>query len=422
MRGEDKSRAMNRNGVPFSPGDDRKQLGGGGGPGGRGRGRGRGRAVGIHHHHHYHHQEPQKGWSSKGWSSERVASAAVVANRRHTITGIGAVAAGPPLSPFNSGRALPSKWEDAERWICSPFSVNDSSHLLRNRPKSKSGPLGGQSTNYFGYAGQYGSFYSPAVPGLEGWSGRGFFGTGSPFSTGVFVADETVMMSCVAENNNKAVNEWLGAQGEVDARVGAEDGVTRTISRRDMATQMSPKSSICSSPETRTSIHRSPPNAKLEEVRDVLMDRRSNAISWSKRHAARLKRKDRAGPKDSQDEFSSEIRASSSWDIRETAKNTSRADREEAKITAWENLQKAKAEAAIRKLEMKLEKKRSSSMDRILNKLRRAELKAQEMRSSISEAHLRDQPQHQHSQKEKKAPKHFGFNFGFSCFHCHSIS
>jgi hypothetical protein len=97
-----------------------------------------------------------------------------------------------------------------------------------------------------------------------------------------------------------------------------------------------------------------------------------------------------------------------------------RCKREEAKITAWENLQKAKAEAAIRKLEvlfvvhmcsfkcfdpshwstfllceinlhiessifqMKLEKKRSSSMDRILGKLRSAQKKAHDMRSVVS--------------------------------------
>ncbi|KAK9151158.1 hypothetical protein Syun_009467 [Stephania yunnanensis] len=57
--------------------------------------------------------------------------------------------------------------------------------------------------------------------------------------------------------------------------------------------------------------------------------------------------------------------------------------REEAKIIAWENLQKAKTEAAIRKLEIKLKKKSSSSMDRIMKKLRLAKRKAQEMRTSI---------------------------------------
>ncbi|KAJ0039705.1 hypothetical protein Pint_28044 [Pistacia integerrima] len=67
----------------------------------------------------------------------------------------------------------------------------------------------------------------------------------------------------------------------------------------------------------------------------------------------------------------------SSWDLSEAATCISKLQREEAKISAWENLQKAKVEAAIRKLEMKLEKKRSHSMDKILNKLKISQRKAQ---------------------------------------------
>lgn len=97
-----------------------------------------------------------------------------------------------------------------------------------------------------------------------------------------------------------------------------------------------------------------------------------------------------------------------------------RAKTEEARITSWQNLQKAKAEAEIRKLEVffshnfffslsiktlakrvsasliesnnfqiniysqvKLEKKRSSSMARIMRKVKSAEKKAEEMRRSV---------------------------------------
>ncbi|GAB2223241.1 hypothetical protein Droror1_Dr00017379 [Drosera rotundifolia] len=56
----------------------------------------------------------------------------------------------------------------------------------------------------------------------------------------------------------------------------------------------------------------------------------------------------------------------------------------EENIDVWENLQKAKAEAAIRKLEMKLEEKKSTSMARIMKKLKQSQTIAQEMRSSIS--------------------------------------
>lgn len=184
---------MKRNGDPHSPGGDKEQLGG---RGGGDRVRGRGRTV------HRHHQEPQK-----DWGSERVASSAVLASRRQTITGDTTAAAGSPLNPLSGGRPLPSKWEDAERWICSPISASDRSHFPGNRTKSKSGPLE-QPGSYAGY--QQSGFYSPAALGLEGWSERGFFWAGSPFSTGMFVADKALTVSRVADNNSKGVHRWLG--------------------------------------------------------------------------------------------------------------------------------------------------------------------------------------------------------------------
>ncbi|XXG68577.1 hypothetical protein AAC387_Pa06g1634 [Persea americana] len=42
----------------------------------------------------------------------------------------------------------------------------------------------------------------------------------------------------------------------------------------------------------------------------------------------------------------------SAWEVSETTKSVSKFKREEAKITAWENLHKAKAEADVRKLEI----------------------------------------------------------------------
>lgn len=110
----------------------------------------------------------------KGWMSERVPLPN--SSRRH----ISAAA----LMPFNSGRALPSKWDDAERWITSPVSgygvCKTSSLQPHRRPKSKSGPL----TPGLMYLPNY----SPTVPVLEGRSERNFM-VGSPFTTGVLVPD-----------------------------------------------------------------------------------------------------------------------------------------------------------------------------------------------------------------------------------------
>lgn len=66
------------------------------------------------------------------WSSERVANPINV--RRHV--------GGAALMPFNSLRALPSKWDDAERWITSPVSSYGAAAQIPWRHKAKSGPTG----------------------------------------------------------------------------------------------------------------------------------------------------------------------------------------------------------------------------------------------------------------------------------------
>lgn len=105
----------------------------------------------------------------KGWTSERVPTSS--RGGKH----IGSAA----LMTFNSGRTLPSKWEDAERWICSPVSGygdvggnnSNTNSLPQKRPKSKSGPI-----------------VPPGNTALEGGGLRNFV-LGSPFSTGVLAAE-----------------------------------------------------------------------------------------------------------------------------------------------------------------------------------------------------------------------------------------
>lgn len=111
----------------------------------------------------------------KGWSSERVPLHAN-ANRRQVSSG---------LVSYNSGKTLPSKWEDAERWICSPVAGDDalrpSRQQLRRRGKSKSGPLGPTGS-------AYNSMYSPAVHMFDGRH-VGSLLTGSPFLSRVNPSD-----------------------------------------------------------------------------------------------------------------------------------------------------------------------------------------------------------------------------------------
>lgn len=115
--------------------------------------------------------------SQKGWSSERMLQPASSSRRQSSVASSG-------LTPFNSGRTIPSKWDDAERWICSPVSSSyaNNQHQLPQRPKSKSGPIVPPGAGYY-------SNYSPAIPLRRQSMVVKNLMMGSPFSTGVLAPD-----------------------------------------------------------------------------------------------------------------------------------------------------------------------------------------------------------------------------------------
>ncbi|KAL6633484.1 hypothetical protein ACP70R_026155 [Stipagrostis hirtigluma subsp. patula] len=350
----------------------------------------------------------------KGWSSERVPLGAGT-NRRYGGSGL--------VLPFNNGRKLPSKWEDAEKWILSPVSCDGIGRMSapaphHRRPKSKSGPLGHPAGIPGAYAG-----VSPLVPCFDGVLAAASFAAHSPFSAGVLIpehrrngdfssgrgrsGDDGSSRSYSAEKEpyvlrSASINAWTetlmeaSAFANISEEVAQDDKlqgsvISSPIIRKDVATQMSPEDSISSSPKARHSCSSLPsghltkePNSHIPkpEIRDVQVDDQVTVTRWSKRHVTRGSDK-RSTNIIEWRKKNTETRAPS-FDEKERESCMSKCKREEAKITAWENLQKAKAEAAIRKLEMKLEKKRSSSMDKILSKLRSAQKKAEDMRSAVS--------------------------------------
>lgn len=128
----------------------------------------------------YRHANGSGTGLQKGWSSERVP----------LPTNSGRRYANAIPFPFNGGRTLPSKWEDAEKWIFSPSGGDGVNRPALNlpppqrRPKSKSGPLGPPGMAC------YSSSFSPSMmmPVFDGGRVGSFMGS-SPFSAGVLGAD-----------------------------------------------------------------------------------------------------------------------------------------------------------------------------------------------------------------------------------------
>ncbi|XP_037441790.1 uncharacterized protein LOC119310026 isoform X1 [Triticum dicoccoides] len=398
----------------------------------------------------------------KGWSSERVPLPSKGNNtRRYPGSSM--------AFPLNNRRTLPSKWEDAERWIFSPKSnsgdAREKTATLPHarRPKAKSGPLGPPGR----LGGQYSSV-SSSVSLFD--SGRvGHLAANSPFLAGVLIPEHyggaksnvgrytsgtagtefgigIVGRSSLADIGSPAtqsttVRRRLDTAVESSASLPStqesvqdeeaefvEDSapiITPITSRKDTATQTSPDLSRSSSPSARPSFVRSFSMQQAKErescfsdleIRDVQMDERVSLTRWSKKHVTQGSNKNSTNMLEWNKKTVDS--KSSSWESSET-KCTLKVEREEAKLTAWENLQKAKAEAAIQKLVMKLEKKRSFSLDRILNTLRSAQRKAQGMRDAATAS------QDEHLCRKAKKTSHVTKNGQIrslsGCFTCHAF-
>ncbi|KAL1824309.1 hypothetical protein DCAR_0312367 [Daucus carota subsp. sativus] len=324
----------------------------------------------------------------RGWCSERVALPVNSSSKRH----ISAAA----LIPFSSGRALPSKWDDAERWITSPLSGTSAPRTPVVQPqrhlKSKSGPLDAQGL-------AFSPRYSPAHVQVVNGGNAGGFMAGSPLTTGVLVPDglsihygggigvqnpvrpgRMLRRSYNAASQTNLLCDSSLPDSNDEKHGGSNESeimATGAVSRRDMATQMS---SAGGSPKEKLSPDHPTLNPTCNfsskvEIRDVQVDKGATMTRQSREDGVSVTKK--ASPETKE--------LALPWDLAKASKNRSRLQREEARISAWENLQKAKAEDAINKLEMKLEKKRTASMDKILNKLRNAQTRAHDMRQLMTD-------------------------------------
>nr|KAJ0210757.1 hypothetical protein LSAT_V11C400193250 [Lactuca sativa] len=114
-----------------------------------------------------------------------------------------------------------------------------------------------------------------------------------------------------------------------------------------------------------------------------------------------------------------------SWEEEEKMKSHFRYQREEAKIQAWVNLENAKAEAQSRKLEVKIQKIRSKFEEKMMRKMASVNRKAEELKAAAQYEHnLQIQKAIMRGKKTKNLHEslHFSGNGGScGCFPCNNI-
>ena len=132
------------------------------------------------------------------------------------------------------------------------------------------------------------------------------------------------------------LSDWFfinDADENLDAVKDAATDISRTVSRRDMATQMSPQGSTHSSLKGRASFSPSTPSAlpimelqsihsSKSEVRDRQVDERVTMTRWSKKHRAQNTGKS----SETVDDWRKRAvdTCTSTWDVTKTAKGISK--------------------------------------------------------------------------------------------------
>ncbi|CAO2827628.1 unnamed protein product [Amaranthus hypochondriacus] len=329
-------------------------------------------------------------------------------------------------TPFS--KPAPSKWDDAQKWIASPTS---------NRPKAgqSRGSQGARKTNIFGHGDRKAAtkvvlevpeeklvaFEEPEMKRMDSSLTMKVNGTqmvnweSDPYP----LPDSHGKLPHMIENSVVHLSQH-------DASKTAQTSIpptafTRSVSMRDMGTEMTPiasqepsrtgtpvkvKSPMHSPNSSRSS---TPKRAHLSAAQTNMIN---DSLTLQRNHLSEkeMQMKTRkeilemgvqlgkvniaawASKDDEERSTSSAVntiageqvsksvveRRAEAWEDAEKAKF----EREEMKIQAWENHQKAKTEAEMRKIEVEVERLRAKAQEKFANKLATTKHKAEEKRAA----------------------------------------
>ncbi|KAL0917281.1 hypothetical protein M5K25_012332 [Dendrobium thyrsiflorum] len=336
---------------------------------------------------------------------------------------------GRPVFKFSVGnfsrKSIPSKWEDAEKWLMSSSCHESPAHESKLSEMTK---LSRQHVALQRKADVFEAFeeklrISEAIvnkapvsgvdgPGVGCVSNEDFHG----FSSEILLKDTfTDIKQPVLLNfrySDQSTEEFLLRDSYCETMENCATEAVSEVHRRDVGTEMTPlgssKSSRCHTPMKSSSPARH--NTPADRSGPLMASSSRIDISELKDcHFAKLELSAQydslvsywGSREEEEEEVSKSLRhsevtdgrksiaehRSSLWDDDERTKSCIRYQREEAKIQAWVNLQTAKAEAQSRKLEVKIQKMRSSLEEKLMKKMAIVHRKAEEWRASAQLHH-----------------------------------
>ncbi|CAA3025796.1 uncharacterized protein LOC111412248 isoform X1 [Olea europaea var. sylvestris] len=332
-------------------------------------------------------------------------------------------------------RPLPSKWNDAEKWIMNRKNIQSNnskktnvhnqvnrvpdSNMVRAIPEStgSENKLSVKRVDFCQPASETGAWNSAfASEGTQPFSGQG---------NGV-----NALIDLCPESKDLMEVETMGSSC---LKTMTEDtsGIPapRPVSMRDMGTEMTPipsqEPSRSATPEGSTTPFRSPTSSmpstprrgepatspiehfdknalqlSAEKLKTELSNQEQNlntrreivalGVQLGKMNIAAWASKDDKEKSNSGNETidSNELegieyaKRASAWEEAEKCKHAARFEREEIKIQAWESQQKAKLEAEMRKTEAQIEQMRAQAQAKMVKKIAMATQKSEEMRAA----------------------------------------
>ncbi|CAN6373042.1 unnamed protein product [Urochloa humidicola] len=298
-------------------------------------------------------------------------------------------------------RSVPSKWEDAEKWL---RHSSDSDHgngkaaaaFSRQRSSGLGPRAGGEEEK------------RPAVAVRR---------SVDALSDALFAPPAEVLLKDKFTDNEEPSKETFVFRSAYCSPAAKGAAVGGGDQRRDIGTEMTPLGSSCVTPLKSTSParHNTPASRSgplvpyagggggmdISELADCHLAKldlgaRFDAmlVNWSS------KEEEEEEVSKSLRHFEATVGAGSAppcekrgggdcrWEDDDRAKSCIRYQREEAKIQAWVNLESAKAEAQSRKLEVKIQKMRSNLEEKLMRRMTTVHRRAEEWRATAQAQHL----------------------------------